>query len=226
MRSKPVVVLAAALFGLCLLLPACGREQSAPIFGDSQPAPAAAADAAGAAEKIKIKTPDDEAVVTFKPRGEEVKIEFAEEGGERVLRGRLKESGKRKYEDEGGGPVAEVKPGESGFKVRTPEGELLWKVKISAEKIKISDNEENRNPFVLRLSGEDRVKVLRDETTDLGRVKFYRDRGKVKVKDLADQTLFESNTERYSAMYGLLLLPEIPPAERYIVMAELLLRQR
>jgi len=231
MRSRTVVAIAAtSLIGVCLLLPACGREENAPIFGESsQPAQAAVPETSGAAaeaEKIKIKTPDELTVVVFKPRGEEVKIEFQEDGRERVLRGKLKESGKRKYDEEGGGLVAEVKPGESGFKVRTPGGELLWKVKLSAEKIKISDNEENRNPFVLRLSGEDRVKILLNDSTDVGRVKFYRDRGKVKIKDPADTTLYESNTERYSAMYGVLLMPEIPAAERYIVMAELLLRQR
>ena len=123
------------------------------------------------------------------------------------------------------GPVAEVKPNDSGFKVRTTAGQLLWKVKISGDKIKVSDNEENRNPFVLKVD-DDRVKILRDEANDIGRVKFYSDRGKVKVKDLQGNELFESNTEQYSAAFGLLMMPEIEAAERYIVMAELLLRNR
>ena len=53
-------------------------------------------------EKIKVKTPDKQTVVVFKPRGEEIKIKFVDGGRERVLRGKLKDSGKREYEEEGG----------------------------------------------------------------------------------------------------------------------------
>ena len=35
-------------------------------------------------------------------------------------------------------------------KVRTPDGKLRWKVKLGDAKIKIADNEENKNPFEVK----------------------------------------------------------------------------
>ncbi len=207
---------------LALSLGACGGRGNAPAGNAGGSAPAA--DAAGWAEKIKIKTPDDQTLVEFKQRGEELKIEFSTGGRMQVLRGAPNEKDKRKYELEGGGLVAEVKPGDEGFKVRTPDGRLLWKVKTAADKIKISDNEENQNPFELKLKEDDRVKVGRNETA-LGEVKFYRDRQKVKVKDAGEQELYDSNTDQYSAAYGVLLMQQIPEQVRYIIMAELLARK-
>lgn len=172
-------------------------------------------------ERIKIKTPDDIPVLEMKVKDDRIKLEF----GSQVLRGEMKKSGKRKYELEGSDVVAEVKPGDKGFKVRTPEGNLLWKVKITDEKIKISDNEENENPYELKVKGTDEVKVERNGVK-LGKVKFYRDRGKVKVKDASEAERYESNTELYSALYGVLLMDDIPERERYIIMAELLLRAK
>ncbi len=207
---------------LALALSACGSRGNAPAGNAGGGAPAA--DAAGWAEQIKIKTPDDQTLVEFKQRGEELKIEFSTGGRMQVLRGAPNEKDKRKYELEGGGLVAEVKPGDEGFKVRTPDGRLLWKVKTAADKIKISDNEENQNPFELKLKEDDRVKVVRNEMA-LGEVKFYRDRQKVKVKDAGEQELYDSNTDQYSAAYGVLLMQQIPEQVRYIIMAELLARK-
>lgn len=176
-----------------------------------------------AGEKIKVKTPDDQPVVEFKLRDDRITIEVSTSGASRILRGETNEKDKRKYEWEGGNRVAEVKPNDDGFKVRTPDGNLLWKVKISADKIKISNNEENNNPFELKRKEADRVKVTLGKT-ELGEMKFYGDRQKVKVKDANERELFESNTNHASTAYGVLLLQTIPETERYIIMAELLAR--
>ena len=179
----------------------------------------------GAAEEIKIKSSDDRRVVEFKPGGEGLKIEFMVNGQTQVLRGEAGgRSDKRKYAFDGTGIIAEVKPDAEGFKVRTTEGRLLWKVKTSGDKIKISDNEENTDPFVLERKDDDRVKVLHDET-EIGEVKFYPDSRKVKIKDTGEKELYESDTGRYSALYGVLLMTQIPERERYIIMAELLARK-
>ncbi len=228
-RPLLLVVLAALLLALTVV--ACGGASPTGNAPGGQPGdgppPPASTDGDDAAEKIKIKTPDDRSIVEFKPNGaaESVKIEYGANEGARVLRGESSKNDKRKYQLEGGGQIVEVKLGDDGFKVRTPAGALLWKVKISDDKIKISNNEENANPFVLSVKGDDRVKVLQNET-EIGEVRFYRDRQKVKVKDAGEQELFESNTDRYSAMYGVLLMQQIPDPERYVIMAELLLRKR
>lgn len=168
--------------------------------------------------KVKIKTPDDKPVVEFKFDGSETKLEY----GGKVVRGELKDD-KRKYFYEAGSQIAEVKAKDAdGFKVRTLDGKLLWKIKISGDKIKISDNEENRNAFDI-VKKEDGAKVEQNEQK-LGEVKFYRDRQKIKVKDAADQELFDGNTDKYSVAYGVLLLDKIPEELRYIIIAEILTR--
>lgn len=167
--------------------------------------------------KVKVKTPDDKTVVEVKIDGDP-KIEFAG----KVIRSETKND-KRKYTLEGGSQVAEVKIKDSeGFKVRTNDGKLLWKIKISADKIKISDNEENQNAFELKKK-DDGSKIERNETK-LGEVKFYKDRQKVKVKDEADKEIFDSNTDKYSQAFGVLALDEIPEELRFIIFAELLAR--
>ena len=169
--------------------------------------------------KVKIKTPADKDVVEIKIGGDDTKIEYSG----KVVRGDLKDSDKRKYSLEGGSQIAEVKMKDAdGFKVRTNDGKLLWKIKISNDKIKISDNEENQNAFEL-VKRDDGAKVEQNENK-FGEVKFYKDRQKVKVKDANDKELFDSNTDRYSVAYGVLLLDKIPEDLRYIIIAELLAR--
>jgi len=203
------------------LLMGCAQEPEGYALSSGDKVAQASTIATG--EKIKVKTSDDRSVVEFKLRDDRVTIEVAANGTSRVLRGESNEKDKRKYEWEDQGRVAEVKPNDDGFKVRTPDGNLLWKVKVSADKIKISDNEENNNPFELKWKETDRLKVTLGET-ELGEMKFDDDRQKVKVKDANERELFESNTNHASAAYGILLLQTIPEPERYIIMAELLAR--
>lgn len=172
-------------------------------------------------EKIKVKTPDGKEAVQFKIRGDDIKIEFLSEGEQRVLRLKTDPRGKRKYSLEGGQVAALVKAKDYGFKVFDTQDRLLWKVKIYEDKIKISDNEENKNPFELRV-GEGGLKVK--GRVNIGKVNFYRDKGKIKVKDAWDREVLSSKTRRFSAMFGVLLLDMIPEAHRYIIMAEILLR--
>lgn len=171
------------------------------------------------AVKVKIKTPDDKPVVEVKFDGSDTKLEY----NGKVLRGDMKDSEKRKYSFEGGNQIAEVKAKDAdGFKVRTPDGKLLWKVKITPDKIKISDNEENQNAYEL-VKKPDGAKVEQNEQK-LGEVKFYKDRQKIKVKNAADAEIFDGNTDKYSVGYGVLLLDKIPEEMRYIILAELLAR--
>ncbi len=168
--------------------------------------------------KVKVKTSDEKDVVEVKIDANDTKIEY----GNKIVRGETK-GDKRKYMLEGGSQIAEVKVKDAdGFKVRTNDGKLLWKVKIDADKIKISDNEENQNAFEIKKK-DDGAKIERNETK-LGEVKFYKDRQKVKVKDATDQELFDSNTDKYSVAYGVLGLSEIPEDLRFIIFAELLAR--
>jgi hypothetical protein len=214
-----------------VLFVACGGKEkpkeSGPQTSEAQepaaPASAAQSEPNEYTQKIKIKTPDDVRVVEIK-NGTQTKIEIGPEGSTQVLRGEMRSNGKRKYELEGGKVIAEVKADEDAFKLRTIDGRLLWKVKLTPDKIKISDNEENQNPYELKMRDDD-VKVEENQT-ELGKVNFYSDRAKVKVKDASGKEMFESNTDQRSVAYGVLLMSRIPDTERYIIMAELLARGR
>lgn len=143
----------------------------------------------------------------------------------RELYGDPRTTGKRKYTI-GDGPVLyEVKPGDdAGFKVRNPDGSLRWKVKVAADKIKISDNEQNDHPFELKMKDANRVKVVAPDGRELGNVRFAG--GRVSVDDASGRVIFSTNAQKPSGGYGVLLCDAIPERERYILAAEILSRGR
>ena len=119
----------------------------------------------------------------------------------------------------------EIKPGDDGgFKLRNPDGSLRWKVKVAADKIKISDNEENANPYELKVRDGNRVKVVAPGDKELGNVR-YAD-GRIAVEDTTGRVVFATNAAKASGAYGVLLLDRIPERERYILAAEILSRGR
>ena len=62
----------------------------------------------------------------------------------------------------------EIKSNDNGFKLRTSDGTLLWKVRISEDKIKVSNNEENANAFELKAREGNRTKVFAPGDQELG----------------------------------------------------------
>ena len=209
------------LMSTLLILVACKYESAPPqevakvaSVKTSETPVAATAPAAG---DVVIRRIDGTEVAVVRKSGERVEIRY----GTNVLTGELRDSGKRKYRS-GSGPVLfEIKPGDdAGFKLRTEKGELRWKVKITDDKIKISDNEENRNPFELKLKEGDRVKVMAPGERQLGSV-----RG-MTVEAAKKTDMFRVDGGASSAAYCVLLLDPIPETQRYILLAEILARGR
>jgi hypothetical protein len=128
-----------------------------------------------------------------------------------------KDGVKRKYSS-GGSVLFETKGDADGFKLRTPTGSLLFKVKFAEDKIKVSDNEENANPFELKAREGDRIKVMAPQEQELGNVRANT------VEGPGGKKLFDITGRAGSAAYGVLLLEKLPPAQRYIVFAELYTR--
>lgn len=206
---------------LVLLLAACSKhERAAPVAREKPTAAAPAAAAAPVAATAFSDIVNDAKgapVVTIRGQaGGEIEIEFKDHR----LHGSQRDSGKRKYTQDGNPATLEVKPGDNGFKVRSIDGVLHWKVKIDGDKVKISDNEENKNPFELKMKEPGRVKVVGPGERDLGNV-----RGK-DVEDAGGAVQFRAATGGGTPAYGVLLLKDIPPNEQYVIMAELLARQR
>jgi hypothetical protein len=129
---------------------------------------------------------------------------------------------KRRYR-KGTSLVAEVKADGDKVKLKDDAGKLLWKIKLSADKIKISDNEENANAFEIKRK-DDGFKVVRGET-EIGKVKRYPEDGRIKVKG-ADESEKFAGKGGGGAAWAVLLLDEVPEAERMVIAAEIALRGR
>lgn len=204
---------------LVLLLASCRGDESNDSSIPSPPpsAPAAASSAAAASTSSQF--------VGVTEEGGTVTIAFTENGAGRELHGETRDNGKRKYTLADGPVLYEVKPNdEGGFKLRMPDGKLRWKVKVTPEKIKISDNEKNDHPFELKVRDGDRVKVVAPGDRELGNVRYSS--GKVEVENAGGKTIFTANAAKPTGAYGVLLLDGIPDYERYILIAEILSRGR
>ena len=65
---------------------------------------------------------------------------------------KMTKSDKKKYYDSNDNVVYEIKYKSDGFKLRTASSDLIWKVKLYDNKVKISDNEENLNPYEIKIT--------------------------------------------------------------------------
>lgn len=200
-------------------LAACSKKEPAAPPPPPLPTPAtSAAQSAPAPSQIVITPADGSAEITVDVRGDELEVQAY---GQHVLG---KSKGDKRYyrRKEDGSALLEVKSGEGGFKLRTPDGKLLWKVKITDDKIKVSDNEENERPWSLKKKEQGRVKVVDANESELGEVKLNADTGKLKVKDSSGKELYTVTPARMSSAFGVLLMSGVPESQRGILLAELL----
>jgi hypothetical protein len=166
-------------------------------------------------KKTKVKSIDGALIAEIGSNGN---IDFSG----KKLTSKRKNSEKIKYLVDGN-EIAEVKTKDAdGFKVRDLNGNLLWKIKLSAEKIKISDNEENKNPFEIKKS-YDGAKIKHNDEK-IGEIKFDSETQKIKIKGREEKVLFETRAVKQTSAYGVLILEKIPEVYRYIIISELLSR--
>lgn len=215
-----------------LMLVACsrGEEATAPNveFSSAPSAKPAAAPATTTASvpaaggAITLVSVDGAKTITITTDGKHVEVSVT--GGARYIGDA--DGGKRRYRDAAtGAAFVEVKSGDNNsFKVRTPDSKLLWKVKVDTDKIKVSDNEENEQPWVLKTKYDDKAKVLNQVEQEMGDVKYYRDTGKLKVKNHLGDDVWASESGRMSPAFGVALMEGVPEQYRLIVMAELIAR--
>ena len=169
----------------------------------------------------------------FRLSSRKSKIEF--NGRRSVLKGKPTRTGKTEYflarnvadrrniPRESFASAAKVISNASGFKIRDARGRLVWKVKISGKSVKISDNNANRNPYILRRKEGGQESKVWDVKTRLGRVKLKN--GKNRVMDGSGVRRYFVTIKHSSLAPGVLLLERIPETYRYIIMAELYQRK-
>jgi hypothetical protein len=125
---------------------------------------------------------------------------------------------------EGGSLTAEAGFKEDKLKFKSGDGTLWLKLKFKREegkeKIKVSLVEEEAEPWALKIK-EDKVKVEKGET-EVGKVKYYPDTGKLKLKDAQDNEVASTkDLNRLSAALGVFLI-DLDPGRRYCLLLTLL----
>lgn len=81
------------------------------------------------------------------------------------LTAKMTKPDKKKYFNSSNTVVYEVKYKDDGFKLRTASSDLLWKVKLYENKVKISDNEENLDPYEIKKLDNGEAKLEKNDTT-------------------------------------------------------------
>ena len=177
--------------------------------------------------KYKFKTGDDKVeALVVKEHSDHETIEVNLDGQAFIMKARMNKPGSRKYKELVGTDektlIAEVKIKDNSFKLVDENDKLLWKVKIKEGKEKNSDNEENKNPFVIKKS-EDKVKVKDKNEKEIARVKYYSDNGKLKLKDMSGKELYISKEfNKLSGAIGVLAINDIPAKLRAVIACELI----
>jgi hypothetical protein len=228
-------ILAIALTVALVIVPlaSCSKgEDASSQVSFSSAAPPAAPPAAAPAATPAAQPSATGAAIARSATGTEVvsigasRIEIVSGGSTTTLAIEAKETGKRKYYDGRGSQLAEVKASDTGFKVRTPGGALLWKVRLYDDKIKVSDNEENLSAWVLKTGYPDKAKILDPSEAEIGDVRFASAPDPIRVRTTSGSDAWTVEGGRASAAWGVLMMERVPAAHRAIIVTELLARGR
>jgi len=132
---------------------------------------------------------------------------------------KMTKSDKKKYFDGSKNVVYEIKYKTDGFKLRTPSSNLLWKVKLYDGKVKISNNEENLNPYEIKLTETYKAKLVKNDET-IARTSYDLGVKKQSVAAVNDTepAFFETS---YSPSLLLHRISEIPEDQKNILIQEL-----
>ena len=125
---------------------------------------------------------------------------------------------KRKYYTNGT-LTYEVKIKDDSYKLRDASSKLLWKVKTYPDKLKISDNEENLNPFEIK-NNNGVIEVSKD-----GKVV-----NSVKIEDknisVNGQPAYSISPASNSFAIGILSIDQIPMEQRIFLLTEFLYQKK
>ncbi|MGK7393830.1 MAG: hypothetical protein ACNS62_04625 [Candidatus Cyclobacteriaceae bacterium M3_2C_046] len=134
--------------------------------------------------------------------------------------GRLKND-KRKFYDQSGETLAEIKFKDDGFKLRDAQGNLLWKVKRKDDKIKIARDEAMTNPFEIRIKNEYYAELSRSEE-QMGTIELSPENNPGRIEGEGQFYYFTGPEPAISGI--LFLIQDMEPLHRLMVMTEMLAR--
>lgn len=139
-----------------------------------------------------------------------------------TLHGTARTDDERDYVVDGASsPSLTVKSQPDSFKILTgPGGTLRWKVKIDGDQVKISDNDQNTNAWMITTTPGKVSVVTSPDNRVVGTVKY--ESGKNVVRDGSDKLIEKFPSKIFRPGYGTLLIDGVIPPERFVMMVELI----
>lgn len=134
-------------------------------------------------------------------------------------------AGDRDYQLDGGSNMYRAADRSYGFKIDTAAGRnTRWKVRLYPDKIKISDNDDDVSPRRIRTESPARATLAGPNEEPLGEIDF--DGQNTVVKKTDGTVVYSKATGKLEPSYAVFLFDRMPTMEKYIVMAELMARNR
>ena len=158
--------------------------------------------------------------------GKDVAIVYYSGGQRHDLVGNDTGGNDRDYQIDGGGMVLRARDYSYGFKIVTPGANKVvrWKVRLYPDKIKICDNDDDVAPRRIRTESPTRATLAGPEEEALGEIVFDGKETVVKTSDGKER--YRKATGKLEPSYAVFLFDRMPLTEKYIVMAELMARNR
>lgn len=120
-----------------------------------------------------------------------------------------------------GGKVYKVKEKEKKYKIYDQSGTLKFAIKEKENKIKILKSENDPAPWAVKFKG-DHYKVTKGEQ-EIGKIKFYQDKKKIKVKDAKGTEICEAAANKLHAAPAVLLFTGLNESDMLILFSALAL---
>ncbi|MBF0499642.1 MAG: hypothetical protein HQM09_05890 [Candidatus Riflebacteria bacterium] len=114
----------------------------------------------------------------------------------------------------------------NGFNLVSPDGKPLWKINVVPGLTKIIDAANGKNVFEIREKKSDKISITGPGGKELGKLKFHADTRKIKVKDVSENELYSCHSSTFMHAPAILLFTEIPETLRYVILSELIARER
>ena len=134
-------------------------------------------------------------------------------------------AGDRSYQLDGGSVFIRSRDRDYGFRLVTPNLDVVqWKVRLYPDKIKIANNDDDRDPLRIRTESPQRATLAGPKEEPLGEIDF--DGKNTVVKDPAGTVRYSRQTGKLEPSYGVFLIDKMPIKEKYIAIAELMARNR
>jgi len=182
-----------------------------------------------AEQRARTGGPADQLVSVGMSKGQsgtDVAIVYYENGERHDLVGTARTvSGDRDYQIDGGAPFVRSSDRSYGFKIATPNLSVVrWKVRLYPDKIKIADNDDDTAPRRIRVESPEKATLAGPNEEPLGTITFD---GKNTVVTNSDgKVRFTRATGKLEPSYAVFLFDRMPMTEKYVVLAELMARNR